>query len=323
MKMRKHVITILAVMLMAALGMAMTSVAFAAEPGTSGGDLDKPYTYRITVYSGNQGTLNGGKVWTKEFEAGSSIDLELEDLGFELTNKEYYVRGFRVAGHDNDEVDTFQRLRIDNIETDESYELAYGIKGALVAYTVKYVDENGNSLRGSDTYYGMPGDKPVVSYRYVDGYVPHVYNIAGKLSKDESSNVFTFRYTKGEMPANAPLPGNNNNNNNAGNGNTANANPAAAAGARAPGTAGNPAGTGAPGQDGNNQGAATIGDNDTPLADTPGQFEDIDENDSPLANGIFAGHGMPLLIGCAVLLLIIIALILFFLRRRRHGEDMQ
>ena len=312
--MKKHLITILAVVLLFTLGTA--GAAFAADDDQAG---DKGYTYRVTIYSGNQGIFDSGKVWKKDYNAGDSLSISTEDLGFKLTDKKYYVRGFRVAGHDNDETTGIQRLQIDNIDTDVAYEVAYGIKGALVAYTVNYQDENGKALRKSDTYYGMPGDKPVVSYRYVDGYTPNAYTQGKELTSDEAKNVFTFIYTRGATPQN-PTPQPDNGGNNQGANNAANAGNAAAAGAGAlaPGTAGNPAGTGAPGQGAN---TANIGNNDTPLADGPQQYTDIDGNDTPLANGLFGQNGIPFMIGIAVLLLIIIALIAFLLRRRKAAQD--
>ena len=40
----------------------------------------------------------------------------------------------------------------------------------MTSYTVNYVDENGNELAPSRTYYGNVGDRPVVAYLYMDGY---------------------------------------------------------------------------------------------------------------------------------------------------------
>ena len=142
--------------------------------------------------SGN--TSHGGTVWSKEYAPGERVEIYLKDtLGFVLDNDKYYVRGLRVTGHDNDENTGIQSLNF-TADRDVSYEIAYGIRGSLVSYIVEYVDEDGKEIHESDVYYGMPGDKPVVSYRYVPGYKPMMYTINGVLSEDESKNVFTFVY---------------------------------------------------------------------------------------------------------------------------------
>ena len=175
---------------------------------------DAAYTYRVTVFAGNQGkftveydggTLSSdGKKWTKDYLSGQHIEISEESLGFELKDKsKYYARGFRVAGHDNDEIEegaenktavAFKRIEYD-VDADIDYEMAYGLKGAMVAYTINYVDGSGKTLHGSDTDYGMKGDKPVVSYRYVEGYYPNAYTQGKTLSSNEKDNVFTFTYT--------------------------------------------------------------------------------------------------------------------------------
>ena len=175
---------------------------------------DAAYTYRVTVFAGNQGkftkaydggTLSSdGKVWTKNYPAGQHIEISETNLGFELKDdSKYYARGFRVAGHDNDEIEegaenktavAFKRIEYD-VDADVDYEMAYGLKGAMVAYTINYQDSSGRSLHSSDTYYGMKGDKPVVSYRYVEGYYPNAYTQGKTLVDDATKNVFTFTYT--------------------------------------------------------------------------------------------------------------------------------
>ncbi len=309
--MKKRLLIILATVLLLTLGTAAT--AFAAD-GDSSGD-SASYKYRITIYSGQQGTFSTGKVWQKDYNVplNGHVSISLDDLGFKLTNDKYYPRGFRKTGHDNDETTGVQRLEFDVLTEDVAYEVAYGIKGGMVAYTVNYEDENGTTLHDSDTYYGMAGDRPVVSYRYIEGYTPETYNQAKTLSRDESENVFTFTYVEGEAPVTVVR--------------RADGTPVPANAAAAPGTAANPAGTanananaGAGANAGDGDGGTTIGDNGTPLADGPQQFTDMDDNDVPQAEGLFAKNKIPFLIGSAVLLAIIIALILFFLKRRRAEE---
>ena len=293
--------------LMTILIIGMPAKAFAAET-----DADQvlkaagktvSYKYRVEVYAGRQGRYDGKKVWRKSFPPGSNIAIDVRDC--KVINDKYYIRGFRVAGHDNDETTGYQTITIDNLNSDVSYEVAYGIKGAMVQYTVEYVDEKGNELLDSETFYGMAGDKPVVAYRYVDGFMPHALNIGKTLSEDESQNVFTFKYSK-QTSATTTV--------------TRYVN------ATAPGTPGNPAGTGAAGGAGNaggngGNGGAAINDGGVPLAQ-PNQYQDLDEGNTPQDAGVVNGVNIvPYLVGGGIGLLILILLILMLLRRRRHAAE--
>ena len=311
---------VLSMMLVMVLGLAST--AFAAD--TDGFANDKTpadYKYKVEVYSGMEGTItkegatNGGKLLTDVYHANDNewdksgdgpFTIDKDDI--KLTNSKYYVRGFRVAGHDNDETTGATTLQIGELTEDVAYEVAYGIAGDLVAYTVRFVDESGAELASSKTYYGMPGDKPVVAYTYVEGYVPNAYNLAKTLDKDESKNIFTFTYTEGEEEGNTITR------------TRTVVDPAA------PGTAANPAGTRVPaaaattGTPGDGAATANIGDGDTPLAG-PDQYADLDDGDTPLANPDEGGSHLPLMIGIGVGVLLLIALIIWLLMRRRKAEE--
>ena len=155
--------------------------------------------YTVTVYSGLQGHFTGadttyeGKVWSREYKPGEIVDIDLDSLGFVPDNDKYYVRGLRITGHDNDKTTGELNLHF-TVSADVSYEIAYGMKGSLVPFTISYVDESGRHIRDDDTYYGMPGDKPVAAYRYVNGYRPKVRTLGKTLSEDSSENVFVFEY---------------------------------------------------------------------------------------------------------------------------------
>lgn len=310
---------ILGMMLVMVLGMAST--AFAAD--TDGFANDKTpvdYKYKLEIYSGmegkitKEGTTNGGRLLTAVYypnedkwdKTGTSFTIDINDIM--MTDKRYYPRGFRIAGHDNDESTGVTNLNFNKLTEDVAYEVAYGIKGDMVAYKVEFVDQSGAELAPSKTYYGMIGDKPVVAYTYVEGYVPNAYNLAKTLKKDESENVFTFVYTPNE-----------------GEGNTVTrtrtvVDPAA------PGTAANPAGTRVPaaaattGGPGNGANTANIGDGDTPLAG-PDQYADLDDGDTPMATPDEGGSHLPLMIGLGVGVLLLIALIVWLLMRRRKAEE--
>jgi len=208
---------------------------------TDGGDDD--YTFTVTIYSGKEGTFGGSrKVVRSGLKYDEQITVSLSDLGLEVKNPDkYYPRGLKIAGHDNDEISRYDYNSYTfRVRQDESFSVAYGMKGGMVKYTVNYVDEDGDDLLDSETYYGMVGDYPVVSYKYVEGYTPNAYNLGKTLSSDESKNVFTFTYTEGEdqnqnpnNPNNPNNPGGNNpganpaNANNPGANANANANPGA------------------------------------------------------------------------------------------------
>ena len=275
----------------------------------------KGYKYKITVYAGQQGEFkNGKKIWSKQVNAGEAVTISEEATGFRLTNKEYYVRGFRESGHDNDE-----QLKSVTFTADEdtSFEVAYGIAGGMVKYQVRYVDEDGDELRDSDTYYGMIGDKPVVSYKYVNNYMPQAYHVTKTLSKNEDKNVFTFKYrsTSGEGE---------------GNDNTQITNPG-----RDGVNNGQNAGTTAP-QTGNqatdsDDGIANIDDQDGPLAPGNGNGADngngnsnIDDSKTPQANS-GAGKVSPAIIaligGTAGLIAVFAAAAALMMKNRKRSEE--
>lgn len=184
----KIVTTMLTVM---ALLIALTVPAFA-----------KDYTYKIRVYAGKQGTFSEGKkVEIDGIKYGDNVTISLSDLGFKVTNSHYYARGLVKAGHDNDETTGAQSITLVNVTEDMSFVVAYGVKGKLVKYTAKYVDKSGKTLAPSDTYYGMKGDRPVLSYKYIEGYVPDAFNAFKTLTDNEKNNVFTFVYKKAEASA--------------------------------------------------------------------------------------------------------------------------
>ena len=280
------------------------------------------YEYTITVYAGQQGHFepsgstisglpfelkDGGKTLTIKSKPAvdpitkavtfDQVTIDQSSIGFKLDNGDYYLRGFRQAGHDND--DKKMSATAFYIEQDVAYEAAYGMKGGMVKYTVHYQDEDGDELIASEEFYGRPGDKPVVSFRYVDGYQPDAYNLTKTLSTNEADNVFIFTYSQN--------PG------------------GGAGGAGAAGAGGAGAGAGA--------GAGTnIGDANAPQAG-PADLVDLDDNQTPTTDGTGVdgttdiddnktpGANWPLIGGGAALLVAIAAAALILARRRREEEE--
>ncbi|MBQ2283130.1 MAG: hypothetical protein II250_03015 [Agathobacter sp.] len=182
----------------------------AAAPGGN----DTEYTYTITLYAGNQGRFTstdgiqvdnhktgssykisdpqdgGDKITVTGLEYGDIVSVRAQS-SVTLKKSKYYIGGIRESGQDNGTVSKSAF----KVEGDREYVVAYGIKGNMVAYTVNYIDEEGNALLDSETYYGAVGDRPVIAFRYVDGYWPQTYNLTKQLSANEADNVFTFVYT--------------------------------------------------------------------------------------------------------------------------------
>ncbi len=180
----------------------MTLPAMAAEK--------ESYTYQVRFLAGAQGEFNpGGNLsnnGTQSPKLESSECLVFDNLkpgqrvSFNngmITLKDsgkYYIRGIRESGKDNNTV----YYTAFTVEGDKDYVIAYGILGDAVAYTINYEDEDGNRLAPSETYYGNVGDRPVVSYLYIEGYQPQAYNLIGRLSENAADNVFTFVYSRVE-----------------------------------------------------------------------------------------------------------------------------
>ena len=277
-------------------------------------DKDSGYGYTITIYAGQQGHFGSNennKTKTIKVKSGAAVTIDIEEMDFHLDNDEYYVRGLRQTGHDNDEI---KSLTIPSVDEDISYEVAYGIKGGMVSYEVHYVsDKDGTELRESDTYYGMVGDKPVVSCKYIDNYMPDAYNKTKTLSEDESQNVFDFAYaytgkssgSDDSSDSGSSAAGGNNGNGTTGN--TAN-------------NAGANTGTGADADNNTNGAAATIDGNETPKG-----LVDLDNGETPMANsdgsnGFGGSPVKPLLIGGGLAAAAIILAAVLLARRRKYQE---
>ena len=169
------------------------------------------YSYTLRLYAGAQGTIGPEVV---RIVKGSSAQVSIENgevcvvsglryddqVIFDIQGgvalnegSKYYRKGFRVSGEDNGS----SRLATPSVTVkgDADFVVAYGIQGETVAYTVRYVDGQGNELYPSAMYYGNVGDKPVVAYQYIEGWQPQAYNLGKTLVADASQNVFSFIYT--------------------------------------------------------------------------------------------------------------------------------
>ncbi len=270
----------------------------------------KPYTYTVTFSAGNQGVLSIEDGMSISVDGGGDYRISLEEdgklvriTGLTAANhirflnsaasvapdSKYYVKGIRMGGRDESlDLAYFQ------VERDQDYVVAYGIRGNMVQYTVNYQDAAGNQIYPSQNYYGNVGDRPVIAYLYVEGYQPQAYNLTRTLQSDASRNVFTFVYSR----IVTTVPG--------GGGTMGGATGGTAGGTAGVTVPGAPAGGGeapaggeaAPGGAGaepvvlvdENVPPQDLGDDETPLGENdtesgePEDIVDLDEGDTPLGN---------------------------------------
>ena len=306
------------------LGMVSTGVS-AAQAGS--------YTYTITLSAGNMGTISGQEktVYTGAVYGESWASFDLSQV--QVTDERYYVKGVRLSGRDNADALAAPAFRVTG---DADYVVAYGVRGDQVAYTVQYQDEDGETLAASQTFYGNVGDKPVVAYRYVDGYIPQSLALTKTLSANEAENIFTFVYTQGDpdtivrtetettvvtgepsvitVVAGAP----------------------AAAGTAAGGTAAGGTGTGGAADAGDGTAAGEVADGGTetveeePVPEGTQDIVDLDEEETPLGdleiedNTGANAEGLSMVGSVAVAAaagVILICLIVYLMKKRSSGSD--
>lgn len=240
----------------------------AAQPEDAG--------YTIRVFAGAQGQIDG-KEEMVSYTLGYKSDFNfnwLTRISLKDADSKYYVKGIRVSGNDNAEAVSQAAFQVTK---DQDYVVAYGIKGEVVEYRVRYVDTNGNELLPERVFRGNVGDKPVVPYEPIDGYRPQAYNLGKTLSSNAAENLFTFVYTRVRTT---------------GGGNTTTTetetttvtNTTVVGGGTAPAPAAG-AGGGAADAGGADAGAdgTAVPDGGVPAAEEPQEYVDLDDTDVPLA----------------------------------------
>ena len=155
------------------------------------------YSYTVRIFPGDKGTIDGKKDPIVEVvEPGyewSGSDFDYGERAASDTDK-YYVRGIREAGRDNNTTNNLINPSF-TVNRDIDLVVAYGVKGSDVTYKINYVEYGTNKkLIDPRTYHGNIGDKPVVAYLYIDGYVPQYKNVTGTLDADPTKNEWTFYY---------------------------------------------------------------------------------------------------------------------------------
>ena len=246
---------------------------------------DEKETYTVRLFSGAHSTLiNGSEMMSYEVAYDSPLPFSTRDVVQLGAESKYYVKDIRESGKDNAEtLEEGYRVR-----EDRDYVVTYGVLGNSVSYTVQFQTEDGTDLAPPETYYGNIGDRPVVAFLYIDGYLPQAYNLTGTLQSDPAANVVTFVYTPISEEAAAA---------------------GAEAGAAAGGTTTTPPAAGAGAGAGAGDAAAAdaaaeaegveppedlveIGDEETPLANPEGDEGDnlrsLEDERTPLSSGDFA-----------------------------------
>ncbi|MBQ1407161.1 MAG: hypothetical protein IIY88_03400 [Eubacterium sp.] len=275
--------------------------------------------YRITVSGGLHGTVNGKDKVDVYLAPGT--EWNPNDYTVEVTDDKYYFKGFHVSGIEG----TLEGAQAAN--EDRIYVADYGIKGDLVMYTIRFVDDKGKTLMANMTAYGKVGDKPVIAYRYIDGYLPETYNLTKTLSSDEDENVFTFKYSKNEGTVNYEEEDDNGNGGNGAGGNGGNG---AAGGNGQNGANGNAGGNGQNGNDNGTDNIQDLDDNDTPMTDGTdvnggdgsgkSGDETIIDGDTPKTAAGESFFRPWMFIPLALLIVIAIGAVIFVIKRGKQEE---
>ncbi len=184
----------------------------------------EPYetTYKVMIYSGNKGTFNGTACVSGAGEAtlstsntivvsglhyGDTLNIRVSSTNGTINlNSEdggkYQPTGTRRSGRDNseafDQENATSPSRTYTVTSDRTFVVTYSVPGNMVPYTVNYVlAGTNNPIPGSEaqTFYGVAGEKPVVSAPYFEGYSPVYRAITGTLKKGQENN-WVFEYTR-------------------------------------------------------------------------------------------------------------------------------
>lgn len=160
-----------------------------------------PYTYKVRIFPGNNGTADSGDcLELMGIASGSRVTVEMPDSATVILNGQtitldnstkYFIKGLRVSG-----ADALVPLSF-IVDSDMDFVVAYGMRGNAVDYTVRFTERGtGRVLADPITYFGTVGEKPVVAHLHIDGYRPVGYNITGTLvdPAEGGSNDWTLEY---------------------------------------------------------------------------------------------------------------------------------
>lgn len=161
------------------------------------------YTYKVRVFSGNKGTVNGEDVVVLECHKGDSINLEDEiDVG--ITSDSYYHKGFRESGQDAE----FPYMSF-SVDRDIDLVTSYGMRAQMAKLTVHFREYGTDKPLATDdgsteaTYEYKIGDKPVIAFKHIEGYRPVWRNITGTITEDTDWYLEYIRLEDGETEESA------------------------------------------------------------------------------------------------------------------------
>lgn len=145
-------------------------------------------TYMVRISAGLYGVFSDGSdeiVLNVEYNASFDQQQYIEMIT--VTDDHYYVidYGMHVTGQQDTPAPT-------RITGDIDLVVSYGVTGDQVAYFVSYVDTEGNPLLETLTFHGTEGDKPVIAYRYIEGYQPQ-FEIINEEIHEGSHFVFVYK----------------------------------------------------------------------------------------------------------------------------------
>lgn len=289
----------------------------------------KPYTYTVRVFSGEQGSFKANSssadMLVATVKSGAQFGLDnIGAINVKDADK-YYVKGWKYAGHDETNETLLGSFPVNR---DVDLVVSYGVFVDKVGYTVRYVSSDGTELLPTQEFFGNVGDRPVLAYRYVEGFMPDAYNLTGELYSNASENVYTFVYTAVATPEEPTVvtP-------------TVEVVPAADAGGEAAAPADAAAAAvapdAAPAEAVENPPAEQlIADDGNPLAQ-PAEIKDIRDDETPMASAtslstfdptsdaemLFSPTILGTTVSIAALLAAVAAIILFFMyRKKKHQE---
>lgn len=82
------------------------------------------YGYKVTLYTGNQGTINSQNEMSINVSKGQMVSLDLSQIELPQDSK-YYVKGIRLSGHDSvDNLDPATFV----VNGDLDYVVVYGVR---------------------------------------------------------------------------------------------------------------------------------------------------------------------------------------------------
>ncbi len=287
-------------------------------------------TYRVTLYSGNQGTFAQGEQVVFYPTPGEDIAVMFNGIQVNVNDGKYYVKGIRPAEQNNGYEKYFvakpngagvmEAIKEVPADKDVDYVVAYGLTSERVQYTVRFVNEAGADIADPVTYWGNVGDEVAPVASYVDGYVPNAVMQTKTLTNNQADNVIAFTYRNVPGVRTIQLPGNV-------------IQVVTPEGATATITPAAPAEDGTTPEVTADDGTVIYDENGTPLA-APVDELSLDDNETPLAEageatadmnadagGNPLGWMLPALIACIVAGFIVF--LALFMRTRRKNEQAQ